>query len=251
MALMAVASCADKSDGWKLVWTEDFKGKEIDPESWTRVSKGPHDWNDMMSLREDLAYIEDGQLVLLGKVNDGSSEDTTAFVTGGVKSVGKKSFRLAKFEIKAKFNNVNGFWPALWLMPDGKIAEGDYAEVDLMEHLNQDTLVYQTVHSRYTLNVDADNPPHSSTAPINYNDWNIYAAEIYQDSLCLFTNGVKTLTYPRVEGKELQFPWSEYPFYFILSNQIGGAWVGPVSEPGQLPTELRVDWIKVYERKEK
>ena len=116
-------------------------GPQIDETIWERVQNGKADWNNMMSLRrEDLAFIEDGQLVLLGKVNDGSSSDTTAFVTGGLKSRGKKSFMpLAKFEIRAKFNNVDGFWPALWLMPDYDMPKDEYAEIDIMEHLNSDT----------------------------------------------------------------------------------------------------------------
>ena len=56
------------------------------------------------------------------------------------------------------------------------------------------------------------------------------------------------MTYPRIEGKDHQFPWPDYPFYLILSNQLGGNWVGEVN-PAQLPSELRVDWIKVYQWK--
>ena len=241
---------ACNSEKWSLVWTEDFNGPEIDETVWSRVEKGRSDWNDMMSLRSDLAFIEDGQLVLLGKVNDGSSDDTTRFVTGGLKSRGKKSFTLGKFEIKAKFNSVNGFWPALWLMPDGEVPSPVYAEIDIMEHLNADSLAYQTVHSYYSLNVDGDNPPHYGTGPIDPDGWNIYAAEVYRDSVCMFINGLKTLTYPRVEGKEHQFPWPDYPFYLILSNQLGGKWVGEVDRPEQLPSEMRVDWIKVYQLNE-
>ena len=247
LSLLAIASCSPK-DGWKLVWTEDFIGPEIDEAVWSRVSQGRSDWNDMMSLRPDLAFIEDGQLVLLGKNNDGSSADTTAFVTGGVNSKGKKSFSLAKFEVKAKFNCVNGFWPALWLMPDGNISWPNGGEIDIMEHLNADSLIYQTVHSIYTLNIDKESP-HGSTARIDPGDWNIYSTEIYRDSLCMYTNGVKTMTYSRMDGVENQFPWSDHPFYFILSNQLGGNWVGPV-DPEQLPSELRIDWIKVYQREE-
>lgn len=249
LATLAMVSCSHQ-EGWTLVWTEDFNGPKIDENVWTRVEKGGSDWNDMMSLREDLAFIEDGQLVLLGKVNDGSSSDTTAFVTGGVRSKGKKSFMpLAKFEIKAKFNSVDGFWPALWLMPDYDMPKDVYAEIDIMEHLNSDTFVYQTLHSRYSLDVSREDPKNFGTGPIVKDDWNIYAAEVYRDSICMYTNGQKTLTYPRVEGKEKQFPWPDYPFYFILSNQLGGKWVGDVKNPDQLPSELRIDWIKVYQWK--
>ena len=246
-AIICLASCSHQ-EGWTLVWTEDFDGPAINENVWSRVELGKSDWNNMMSLRPDLAYIEDGQLVLMGKVNDGTSTDTTAFVTGGLRSKGKKSFKMAKFEIRAKFNSVEGFWPALWLMPDCELPQGEYAEIDIMEHLNSDSFAYQTVHSRYSLDVSRTDPKNHGTGPIDKSGWNIYSAEVYQDSICVYTNGNKTMTYPRIEGKDHQFPWPDYPFYLILSNQLGGNWVGEVN-PAQLPSELRVDWIKVYQWK--
>ncbi|MBR1927094.1 MAG: glycoside hydrolase family 16 protein, partial [Bacteroidales bacterium] len=163
-ASVCLAACSSPEDGWKLVWTENFDGPELDNSSWSRVGTGRSDWNDMMSLRPDLAYIEDGQLVLVGKSNDHSSGDTTAFVTGGIHSKGKKSFALAKYEIRAKFNSAGGFWPALWLMPDDDSRWPDGGELDIMEHLNSDRFVYQTVHCHYTKKVDDKNPEHYATA---------------------------------------------------------------------------------------
>lgn len=245
----ALIACSTQDTGWSLVWTESFDGPDIDTSAWSRVENGRNDWNNMMSLREDLAFIENGELVLLGKVNDGAGDETTHFVTGGVHSRGKKAFRMCKIEIRAKFNNANGFWPALWLMPNVTLPEPVYAELDIMEHLNHDDFVYQTVHSYYSLNVDRDNPPNYNTCNVNKNDWNTYSVEIYQDRICMLTNGITTLTYPRVEGKEYQFPWPEYPFYIILSNQLEGSWVGPADKKEELPSELRIDWIKVYQWK--
>ncbi|MBR5035454.1 MAG: glycoside hydrolase family 16 protein [Bacteroidales bacterium] len=241
--LLALVSCGPK-EGWKLVWTENFDGPQIDTTVWTRIWQQPSDWSDMMSLREDLAFIENGELVLLGKV--GGENDATPLVSGGIWSQGKKSFSMVKVEIRAKFNSVRGFWPALWLMPDAPLPEPEYAEIDIMEHTNLDPYVYQTVHSRFTLDRN-EGPVQSKTAEIDRDGWNIYACEIHRDSICLFTNGVKSLTYPRVEGAEHQFPWADCPFYMILSNQLEGQWVGKVEDPADLPSELRIDWIKVYE----
>lgn len=249
--ILMLSACASNHTGWELVWTEDFNGNTIDSTSWTRIAKGPSDWDDMMSLRPDLAYVENGELVLLGKTNDHSSADTTAFVTGGIWSAGKKSFSMARFEIRAKYNHVQGFWPALWLMPDTRLESPNYAEIDIMEHVNFEPFAHQTLHSHYTLHIeDADKPTNTAQGQINEGDWNIYATEIWPDSICMFINGEKTLTYPRIAEKEYQFPWKDIPFYLILSNQLGGQWVGPISKPEQLPSELRVDWIKVYKRKE-
>ena len=252
IAVVLLSGCAMHQTGWKLVWTENFKGKTIDERVWSRIGKGGSDWDDMMSLRPDLAYVEDGKLVLLGKENDHSGTETTPFVTGGIWSMHKKSFRMARFEIRARFNNVQGFWPALWLMPDTTLPAPNYAEIDIMEHVNFETKAHQTVHSHYTLHIEDDNKPTQSVAPeIKPDDWNTYATEIHHDSICFFINGKKAMTYPRLANKEYQFPWPDYPFYIILSNQLGGKWVGPVSEPQQLPSILWVDWVKVYEKREK
>lgn len=245
---MALSSCSSKHEPWKLVWTEDFNAAAIDDSTWTRVERGRSDWNDMMSLRSDLAFIENGELVLLGKVNDNPEADPTPFVTGGITSRDKKSFRLARFEIRARFNCAKGFWPALWLMPQGPMKGNDYAEIDIMEHLNHEDIAYQTVHSRYTLD-GKEGPVKGNSTLIDPNDWNTYGVEVHQDSICLFINDTRTFAYPRMEGVEQQFPWPDYDMYMIISNQLGGKWVGPI-EASELPSELRVDWIKVYERNE-
>ena len=235
---------------WELVWEDDFNGTELDSKSWSRVPRGSSDWNNTMSSREDLVYLEDGNLVLLGKVNDGTGTETTTFVTGGVAGMSKKTFALAKFEVRAKFNHVTGFWPAIWLLAQGK-SWPNGGEIDIMEHLNFDSFVYQTVHSNYTQHVNDKNPPHSTTARIQTGDYNVYAVEIHKDSLCFSVNDKHTLTYPRVAGLTDQFPWADNSFYFILSNQVEGSWVGSATRPEQFPTELRIDWVRVYQKKEK
>ena len=249
--LLALAiSCCGPRNPWKLVWMDDFDGAVLDTAAWSRTPRGPHDWNNTMSLREDLVRLEDGQLVLLGKVNADTLADPSRIVSAGVTTAGKRSFRLARFEVRARFNSARGYWPALWLMPQYDSASiRDYAEIDLMEHLNADTLVYQTVHSGFSLGGHDETPPHYTTVPVDPDAWNVYATEVHPDSICFYLNGIRTFTYPRIDNdidpSLNQYPFADLPFYFILSNQVGGGWVGPAVE-ADLPTELRIDWVKVY-----
>lgn len=251
LSLMIPAACGNDNGRWKLVWRDDFDGPVLDTSAWTRVPRGPNDWDNTMSLREDLVRFEDGQLVLVGKVNADTLSDPSRMVSAGIASAGKRSFRQARFEVRAKFNSARGFWPALWLMPQRDSSSiPDYAEIDIMEHLNADTLVYQTVHSGYSLNGHDETPPHYDTVPVDPDGWNVYAVEVHRDSVCFFVNDTKTFTYPRIvndiDPEMNQFPFSELPFYLILSNQLGGNWVGPV-DASDLPAELRIDWVKVFQ----
>ena len=78
-------------------------------------------------------------------------------------------------------------------------------EVDLMEHLNSDKLVF-------TL------------------------------------NGKQTFVCPRIEAdKPGQWPFDQ-PFYLLIDMQLGGAWVGAIDE-AQLPVQMEIDWVKVYQKK--
>jgi beta-glucanase (GH16 family) len=125
-------------------------------------------------------------------------------------------------------------------------------EIDLMEHLNFDHHVYQTVHSRFTQSgAKEDHPKQGGTAGINRDDWNTYGCEWYTDRIVFTVNGEPTHTYPRVpELGEDQWPF-RHPFYFVLSMQIGGNWVnrtGPTN-PSHYPAYMEVDWVRVYRPK--
>ena len=209
-------SCQGGKDAWKLAWMDDFDGPTLDTAAWTRVPLGPHDWNNTMSLREDLVRFEDGQIVLTGIVHADTLADPSRIVTAGITTAGKRSFRLARFEVRSRFNSARGFGPALWLMPQRD-----------------------------------ETPPHYTTVGIDPDAWNDDAAEVHADSICFYVNDNKTFTYPRIDNDidpdRDQFPFDALPFYFILSNQVGGGWVGPVAEE-DLPTELRIDWVKVWVR---
>ncbi|MDE6545211.1 MAG: glycoside hydrolase family 16 protein, partial [Paramuribaculum sp.] len=92
-------------------------------------------------------------------------------------------------------------------------------------------------------------PPHSAIGPINPDDYNVYAVEMYPDSLSFYINDVHTFTYPRITtDKPWQFPFADAPFYLLIDMQLGGNWVGEVN-PVDLPVEMAVDWVRFYQKK--
>ena len=56
--------------------------------------------------------------MLRGMVNDFLPNDEASFLTGGVWSRYRKSFGFGRLDIRAKFDVAQGFWPAIWMMPD-------------------------------------------------------------------------------------------------------------------------------------
>lgn len=246
-----VSSCSDRksSDGWTLVWEENFDGLEYDESVWTKIPRGTAHWNDQMSLNDACFEMRDGKLVLKGIVNPDVKTDTMPYITGGLYTKGKQSFHRGRIEVKAKMQDARGAWPAIWLMPSDTCQAWPYGgEIDIMERLNADSIAYQTVHSHYTYNLKiGDNPPQGSSGPIDPADFNVYALEMYQDSLVFFINDKRTFCYPRIEtDKEGQFPFDQ-PYYLKIDMQLGGSWVGPVHME-DLPVEMEVDWVRFYQK---
>lgn len=194
-----------------------------------------------------LLKVEDGVLHLRGIVNAANDQDSAPYLTAGVTSRGKVAFQYGKVQIRARFKSAQGAWPALWMLGE----EGSWpanGEMDLMEHLNFDRTVYQTVYSAYTAaHPKPGSPKSSSTTDVNRDDWNTYGCEWDADRIVFTVNGKASHTYPRVPEKGGQWPFNQ-PFYFILSMQIGGDWVnasGPTN-PADYPAGMEIDWIRVY-----
>lgn len=249
-ASKTIAIVSDPSQ-WKLVWNDEFDRSKLDSSKWSRCERGRSDWNNTMSDDPQLLVIKDGVLQLRGIVNKNLKKDPAPYLTAGITSQGKFSFKYGKVEIRARFKSSQGAWPALWMLGANK-GWPACGEIDLMEHLNFDKMVYQTVHSEYTLQIDKTGTPQAgSTAAIRRDAWNTYGCEWDEDKIIFTVNGNPTHIYPRVpeKGRE-QWPFNQ-SFYFIFSMQIGGQWVNGtgVTNPAHYPSGMEIDWVRVYSRR--
>ena len=222
LAVSFFASCA-RDSRWVLVWEETFDGEVLDSTVWSRIPRGRADWANTQSLDERCLELKDGVLYLKGIVNDDRTKDTAAFLTGGIWSKGKHAFRGGRIEVRAKLQAAQGAWPAIWMLPFEQRAGWPHdGEIDLMERLNYDSIVYQTVHSHYTYDLGIkDYPVHGETAPIDPDGYNVYGVDIWSDSLVFYVNGVRIFCYPKIRtDEEGQFPF-DVPQYLLIDMQLG------------------------------
>lgn len=233
---------------WILKWEDNFDAATINYSVWTKIPRALNPWNRYMSYYDSCYGIKNGNLILRGIKNVTQTHDTAQYLTGGIYTKDNKHFGYGRLEIRAKLNGAKGAWPAFWMLPE----KGEWphaGEIDIMEHLNFDSIVYQTVHSHYTYNLGIENNPISGVkAAINPNDYNVYALEKYPDSLVFYVNDKRTFAYPRIKtDKPGQYPFDDYKYYLLLDMQLGGSnWVGPI-DPADLPVEIFIDWVRFYE----
>lgn len=253
VALLAFSKPSKNNDdqSWVLEWVEDFDGDSLDTNVWGYMTRRKDDSRKYHSSDPRCYGFSDGKLIIKGIKNPETSIDTARYLTGAITTQGKKAFSHGRIEIKAKIGSATGAWPAFWLLPfKNELGWPDDGEIDIVEHLNYDDFVYQTIHSRYTKTERNSLPKRSTHPKINKDDFNVYGVEIFPDFVRFSVNGQETLTYPKVDSllSKGQFPFNR-DWYLMLDMQLGGAWVGVV-DPDDLPVQMEIDWVKYYRLKE-
>lgn len=154
IAFLLMVSCSTKKEShqkkelsWKMTWNDEFEKESLDTTKWTKISRGTSDWCNYMSSSDSCYAMRNGRLVLKGIKNTFLLQDTAKYLTGGVYTKDKVKFTNSKLSIKAKLNSATGAWPAFWMLPADGLKWPLGGEIDIMERLNYDNFVYQTIHS--------------------------------------------------------------------------------------------------------
>lgn len=215
---------------WIPVLIDDFDQPTIDRGVWGEipyVGYNVGDWRRYQSHDPSLVVQGNGTLSLIGRYGEyitqnNQNELTQTYACGGVQTLGKFSFQYGYVEIRAQFNHTWGCWPALWLMP---VKAGTWpltGEIDIMEHLNNESKVYQTLHY--------GSPDKKPSVQKNFgsvenlaNQWHTYGLLWEEGKISFLVDGSVTSTF--VADEAWPFDAAGNEFYLILDQQIGGNWV--------------------------
>lgn len=254
----------NESTKWELVWEDNFNKGSLDTNRWSRIDlftspkwKTPKEkWRDnigcfryITGTNDDVVRFDAENIYLRGIVNnDTINGDPRPYLTGGIYSAKKFAFQYGRIEIKAKLGAANGSWPAIWMMSEKDIYPNQHnGEMDIMEKLNHDPFAYQTTHNHYTITLKQEVPKKYNTGKIDTLGYNIYSVSWYPDKLVYAINGIETITYPKVPGAgTYQWPFDQ-PFYLIIDQQLEGTWPGKITNPKELPLDMIVDWVRLYQ----
>ena len=142
--------------GWKLVWSDEFDGKELDRTKWDfDIGNGFYNYeakqwingwgNDELQYytREpENAFVKDGMLHIraLKESLHGCGYTSARLKTRKKDGSPLFSRKYGRFEFRAKLPTGRGVWPALWMLPQddkygGWAASG---EIDVLEARGQE-----------------------------------------------------------------------------------------------------------------
>jgi len=244
-ALMALASAAygQTRPGWDLIWADEFNGPNIDATKWS-ISNGASNVNQELEYYSNSSknvFIQNGCLVLRAIKEDVGGRNYTS---GKMTSAGKGDWLYGRFEVRAKLNNGQGMWPAIWMMPTDNAYGGWPAsgEIDIMELLgNQPNKIYSTDHwstngantqsqGTYTLKTGT----FADTFHVFAFEWEAGKQRMYVDD-SLFYSGTHGAPFDK-------------RFYFILNVAVGGSWPGNPNASTVFPNDMVVDYARVYQK---
>ncbi len=237
---------------YKLAFSDEFDGDEVDDSKWYTRVRGTSVWNRFIADDPRVAYLEDGNLVLLTIPNDDLESDDVAMLSG-VKQTSKSYGLLHGYvEVRAKTTPHTGNFPAIWMMPmdqsDGWPVCG---EIDIWETIDAANTAYQTVHSNWTYNLGNTSSPQNSTSE-TYNmdgEWHTYGLLKESDKLTWYVDGTEVFSYAKSTSDDAidngQWPFDK-EFYLILNQSVGnGSWAS--NYDGTFTYMTRFDWARIYE----
>lgn len=261
-----IPASAAVPEGYTLKFSDEFNASSIDTSKWSKfdyVSWNVADWRKYNS-RDDALYVSNGNyLTLKAAYGDYTSQaDQTGandtYACAAITTQGKYSFQYGYVEVRAMFNCANGVWPAIWLLPNkgGNWPAG--GEIDVMEHLNYDEKIYQTLH--YT---DNNGNRTSQSTTVSYTprwDWHTFGMLWTEDCITMYLDGKETVSFSP-DSSNWPFDDQGNEFYLICSNQIGGSWVGNTMTPSNINNNVdangnvvdstgksfTLDYVRVYQ----
>ena len=244
-------------EGWALVWNDECDGPALNLEKWS-FEIGGHGWgnNELQYYSDDdsTAFIQDGKLVIRADLvpqGTGSSDNLRYFSSARLRTSGKGDWRYGRIEVKAKLALGQGIWPAIWMLPTDWMYGGwpESGEIDIMEHVGYDPgRVHGSIHTgSYNHKINTQRGGSKLLDKIS-SKFYVYAIEWYEDRIDFLIDDAKYFSFQN-DGKNDFNTWPfNQRFHLLINIAVGGNWPGSPDETTQFPTEMEVEYVRVYEK---
>ena len=244
-------------EGWALVWNDEFDGPALNLEKWS-YEIGGHGWgnNELQYYSDDdsTAFIRDGKLVLRADLvpqGTGSADNLRYFSSARLRTSGKGDWRYGRIEVKAKLALGQGIWPAIWMLPTDWMYGGwpESGEIDIMEHVGYDPgRVHGSIHTgSYNHKINTQRGGSKLLDKIS-SKFYVYAIEWYEDRIDFLIDDSKYFSFQN-DGKNDFNTWPfNQRFHLLINIAVGGDWPGSPDETTQFPTEMELEYVRVYEK---
>src|ERR1039458_9022168 len=261
--LLASAAAAQSSEGWKLVWSDEFdKDGPPDPAKWGYETGFVRN-NELQWYQPENAWCEKGMLIIEGRqeqkknpnfeagnANWKNSREFAEYTSASINTRGKASWKYGRFEMRARIDTRAGLWPAFWSLGiEGRWPNN--GEVDIMEYY-KNTLLANLIWAGQTPGRTASftkrkpitsfaDPDWSSKFHLWRMDWDENRITITVDGEVVNDSDLNQAANPDGSNGYRQAQ------YILLNLAIGGNAGGDPSAT-KFPARVAVDYVRIYQR---
>ncbi len=237
-------------DGYKLVWSDEFNGTEIDKNNWTydlgASGWGNNEWQRYTSSSKN-SFVSNGMLVIKAiKTSGGMGGYTSA----RLKTEGKQYFHHGIIVARIKVPYGQGIWPAFWMLGKNFPSAGwpRCGEIDIMEVVGGDATKESTVHGTLHWGSSFNNKSSEGGKFIHTEnlskDWHYYEVEWDENRISIKFDGQIYFSKQVYSLKD----YFNHPFFIILNIAVGGNWPGYPDKTTTFPQYMFVDWVRYYQK---
>jgi beta-glucanase (GH16 family) len=159
-------------------------------------------------------------------------------------SANKVLAQYGRIEARIKLPVGAGLWPAFWMLGtdiNTGVSWPACGEIDIMEHVNADSLIYGTMHWSAGGNA-ASYGLTTTTTPSGYHiyavDWDANSVRWYVDDTLYATGDIAN----NINSTDA----FHKPFFIILNLAVAGDFPGQTVDLSKLPASMYVDYVRVY-----
>jgi beta-glucanase (GH16 family) len=238
---------------WRLVWSDEFDGVAIDSNHWKFETGNHNGWgnNELESYtnRAENAFVSNGVLHIVAQPKAAGER---FYTSARMKSQGLFFKKYGRVEFRAKLPQGQGYWPALWMMPEDSTYGGwpNSGEIDIVENKGSNPGVVQgTIHY-----AGASGGHRQSTGRYTFpgddgvTNFHTYLLEWTTNSFRWYVDNKLYETQTNWSARSAAYPAPfEQPFYIVMNLAIGGNFGGNPDARTVFPGEMQVDYVRVYE----
>ena len=226
-----------------LLWSDEFNSNQVNTSNWKfDLGNGVNGWGNYESqyYTSTNAINQNGNLKIQAK-----RETINSFKYTSARLVSRTSFKYGVFEARIKLPKGKGLWSAFWLLSD-KIPLNwpQDGEIDIMENVGRDPNgIHMNIHcDAYSAKTGNNRGTYTSLASSDI--YHIYKVDWNTNRIKFFIDGIEYFTYYKHMNIDKTWPYDS-SFNIILNLAIGGGFGGEIDE-SIFPTELAIDYVRVY-----
>jgi beta-glucanase (GH16 family) len=236
----------------RLVFSDEFNGpagSKPDTTKWTYDPGVPQNGEIQYYTpnSENASMNGSGSLVIEARRQDYQGRQYTSH---RMNTGNKFSVQYGRIEARVKVPKGNGLWPAFWLMGDDFLQGRPWpynGEIDIMEVLGRNTSeAYSTLHAP-AYNGAGGYGQKYATVDLSQ-DYHVWAAEWDSKGIRFFLDGRQVFNADKATVENTRGPWIfDHKFYLILNLAVGGDFPGPIDASTPFPSQMLVDYVRVYQ----